>query len=43
MYGSKLKEKKCEIQCYNNEPENLSVSETCLIEAFLISLFSSKL
>ena len=39
----KVKEKKSELQCYINGPENLSVSKTYLIEAFIILLFSSKL
>ena len=37
-----VKEKKSELQCYINGPENLSVSKTYLIEAFTILLFSSK-
>ena len=40
----KVKEKKSELQCYVNVPENLlSVSKTYLTEAFMILLFSSKL
>ena len=39
----KVKEKKSELQCYINGTENLSVSKTYLIEAFIILLFSSKL
>ena len=40
----KVKEKKSELQCYINGPENIFfVSKTCLIEAFIILLFSSKL
>ena len=39
----KVKEKKSELQCYINGPENLFISKTCLIEAFIILLFSSKL
>ena len=39
----KVKEKKSELQCYINGPENLSVSKTYLIKAFIILLFSSKL
>ena len=39
----KAKEKKSELQCYINGPENLSVSKTYSIEAFIILLFSSKL
>ena len=39
----KVKEKKSELQCYINGPENFSVSKGYLIEAFIILLFSSKL
>ena len=39
----KVKEKKSELQCYINRPENLSVCKIYLIEAFTILLFSSKL
>ena len=39
----KVKEKKSELQCYINGPENLSLSKMYLIEAYIISLFSSKL
>ena len=39
----KVKEKKSELQCYINGPENLSGCKTYLMEAFIILLFSSKL
>ena len=39
----KVKEKKSELQCYINGTENLSLSKMYLIEAYIISLFSSKL
>ena len=39
----KVQEKKSELQCYINEPENLSLSKTYLMEAFIMLLFSSKL
>ena len=39
----KVKKKKSELQCYINGPENLSVSKTYLIEAFITLLFFPKL
>ena len=41
--AEKVNEKKSELQSYINGPENLCVSKTYLIEAFIILLFSSKL
>ena len=39
----KVKEKKSKLQFYINGPENLFVSKTYLIEAFIFFLFSSNL
>ena len=39
----KVKENKSKLQCYINGPENISVSKTYLIEAFITLLFSSNM
>ena len=39
----KVREKKSELQCHINGPENVSVFKTYLTEAFIMLLFPSKL
>ena len=43
IYSSPVKEKKSELQWYNNGSEKLSVSKTYLMQAFIILLHSLKL